>query len=61
MNARMTTMMFAALFSLGLVACEKEGPAERAGKAVDEAVEKAGDKLDDARDKAREAIDDAKK
>ena len=24
----------------GLVACEKEGPMEKAGKAVDEAVEK---------------------
>jgi len=30
----------AAVFLLGLVACEKEGPMEKAGKQVDEAVEK---------------------
>lgn len=34
-----------------LVACEKEGPAEKAGKKLDEAVEKAGDKIEDATDK----------
>lgn len=30
----------AAALILGLVACEKEGPMEKAGKQVDEAVEK---------------------
>ncbi|WP_018410544.1 hypothetical protein [Methyloversatilis thermotolerans] len=61
MNARLTTLTLASILALGLMACEKEGPAERAGKAVDEAVEEAGDKLDDAREKARDAIDDARK
>jgi len=32
----------------GLAACEKKGPAERAGEAVDKAVKKAGDKIKDA-------------
>jgi predicted small lipoprotein YifL len=32
--------VLAAVFLLGLVACEKEGPMEKAGKQVDEAVEK---------------------
>ena len=33
--------LLAAAFLLGLVACEKAGPMEKAGKAVDESVEKA--------------------
>jgi hypothetical protein len=32
--------LLAAALILGLVACEKEGPMEKAGKQVDEAVEK---------------------
>jgi predicted small lipoprotein YifL len=32
--------VLAAVSLLGLVACEKEGPMEKAGKQVDEAVEK---------------------
>lgn len=43
--------------SVGLVACEKEGPAERAGEKVDEAVEKAGDQMEEAADKVEEATD----
>ena len=39
-------------------ACEKEGPAEKAGKKIDETMEKAGDKMQDAgeavQDKAEE-------
>ena len=31
-------VLFAALTLAGLSACEKEGPAEKAGKAVDEAA-----------------------
>lgn len=48
--------------TLGLVACEKQGPAEKMGEEVDEAVntiknggkETTGDKVDDAIDHARE-------
>jgi hypothetical protein len=36
---------------------QKEGPAERAGKAVDNAVDKAGQKIE----KAGEAVQDAAK
>jgi predicted small secreted protein len=50
-----------AAFSLTLAACEQEGPAERAGKAVDNAVDTAGDKIEDAGDKVKDAVDDAKK
>jgi len=33
--------LIAAGMIMGLAACEKEGPMEKAGKAVDESVEKA--------------------
>jgi hypothetical protein len=52
----------------GMSACQKqEGPAEKAGQAIDNAVsktgeqiEKAGDKIQDAGDKAQDAAKDAK-
>ncbi len=41
-------LLLGAIF-FGLSACQKEeGPAERAGKAMDNAVEKAGEKIQDA-------------
>jgi hypothetical protein len=59
----------AVVLTLGVVSCEREGPAERAGEKVDHAVdtlknggvEPAKDKLEDAKDNAQDAIDDAKK
>jgi hypothetical protein len=40
------TLCAALLF--GLAACEREGPAEKAGRSIDRAVEKAGDRIEDA-------------
>ena len=34
----------------GLVACDREGPMERAGEKIDETAEKAGDKVEKATD-----------
>jgi hypothetical protein len=59
--------LLAIIASLGLGACEKQGPLERAGEEVDEAVdtlknggeETTADKLDDAVDEAREGVSDA--
>ncbi len=46
----------------GLAACEKkEGPGERAGKAVDKAVQDTGKKLEQAGEKIQDAAEDAKK
>ena len=36
--------------SLGMAACEEEGPAEQLGEKVDEAVEEAGDAVEKATD-----------
>jgi len=41
-------ILLISLFSLGLVACEREGPMERAGESIDEAVEDTGDAIEDA-------------
>ena len=49
------TVLLAALFG-----CQKpEGPAEKAGKKVDQTVEKAGEKIDEAKEKAGEKIEKA--
>lgn len=52
--------------TLFLLACEKQGPLERAGEEIDEAVEDikaggetTGNKIDDAIDKTRKDIEDA--
>lgn len=52
------TMLRIALLGLTvgwLAACEEEGPAERAGEQMDNAVEEAGEAIEDAGD----AVDDA--
>ena len=51
-GTRTLTAAALAALALTLAACEREGPAERAGKAVDNAVSKAGETLDDARKSA---------
>ena len=45
----------------GLSACQKEGPMEKAGKAVDNAGEKVGEKIENAGEKIQDAAKDAKK
>lgn len=39
----------------GLSACEKKGPVEKAGEAVDDAAKKAGEAVRDAGDKIKDA------
>jgi hypothetical protein len=47
---------------VGLSACEKkEGPVERAGKAIDKSVESAGQKLEKAGQDIQDAAKDARK
>jgi predicted small lipoprotein YifL len=67
-NRAITLAALAAVLSLGITACEKKGPVEKAGEEVDEAVntlknggkETTGDKIDDAGDKAADAAREAK-
>lgn len=53
------------VFAVGLAACDKPGPAEKAGKSIDQAVDTAGNKMDEESkrlgeqgDKAGVALDD---
>jgi hypothetical protein len=56
------TVLVAGFLVAGLSACKKEeGPAERAGKAVDNAVQEAGKKIEQAGEKIQDAAKDAKK
>jgi hypothetical protein len=69
MNLRMVWVALAATAAVGVTACEKQGPVERAGEEVDEAVdtvkngghESTANKVDDALDEARDAVEDKKK
>jgi hypothetical protein len=40
---------------LALSACQKEGPAEHAGKEIDKAVDKAGQQIEKAGEKIQDA------
>ncbi len=48
------SIVFMATLLTGVAACQKEGPAERAGKAIDKAVDDTKDDLE----KAKEALED---
>lgn len=39
----------------GLAACEKQGPAERAGEKIDNAGKKVGEKVEEAGEKIKDA------
>ena len=43
-----------------LAACEREGPAEKAGRQLDRTAQKAGDSLREAGDKVRDAVNGKK-
>lgn len=56
------TACAAIVLASGLSACQKpEGPAERAGKSIDEATQKAGQAIEQAGQKIQDAADPAKK
>lgn len=56
MKLKILTMAILALSTFSFTACDKEGPAEKAGKKIDEAVEKSGDKIEEAGDKVEDAL-----
>lgn len=54
-----TAVVMTALLA-ALSGCQKqEGPAETAGKKIDQAVEKSGEKIDEAKEKLGEKIEKA--
>ena len=71
-NKRLATVLCMGLVVMALGGCEREGPAERAGKEIDKTAEKlgevsekkgpaerAGEKVDEAVKDAGEALEEA--
>ena len=55
------TALIVGVLSMSISACQKEeGPMERAGKDVDQAVEKAGEKMEEVGDSIQDAAKDGK-
>lgn len=44
-------------FSIGSLGCKDEGPAEKMGKAMDEAAQDVGDAAEDAKEKMEDAME----
>jgi len=59
MKLKPALIMIMMLLGAAVVGCESsEGPAERAGKQIDQATEQAGDTINEAVDKAGEKIEE---
>lgn len=56
---KLSIATLALLLATGLSACEKEGPAEKAGERIDNATESAGDRIENATDKAGDKMEEA--
>jgi hyperosmotically inducible protein len=50
-------MTSAVLLAASIGACDGEGPAERAGEKIDEAVETTAERMDAARESAAESVE----
>jgi uncharacterized protein YoxC len=50
------TALMMIVLVVGLSACRKEGPIERAGKKVDKTIEKAGEQIEKAGEKVRDTV-----
>jgi hypothetical protein len=52
------TLIAAGALILGLSACEKQGPAEKAGEQIDQAATRAGEQMSSATEKAGKGMQD---
>ena len=60
MNDKASLLAFVAVLGVSIAGCESsEGPAERAGKQIDEATEQAGEQINQAVEETGEAIEEA--
>jgi hypothetical protein len=53
--SKLNRLVAVALLGLALSACQKEGPAEKAGKEVDKAAKDLGQSMEKAADAVKEA------
>ncbi len=52
----MVIILCGSLMFTVLIGCEQEGPAEKAGEKIDEAVEKTGDTLEEAGEEIQDGM-----
>lgn len=57
-NKFISMLVISAVLGTGIVACEQEGPAERAGKQIDAAANDLKEGAEKAADKAQDAAED---
>jgi hypothetical protein len=60
-NTVVTICVIGAMFAILFSCQQREGPAERAGKKVDNVAEKVGDKIEKTGEKIKDAAKDKKK
>ncbi|MEW5745233.1 MAG: hypothetical protein AB1805_07355 [Nitrospirota bacterium] len=51
------SLLVAGMLIMNGAACEKKGPAERAGEKIDEGVEKAGERAEEAGEKVKKELE----
>lgn len=56
---KLLVLLIGLIFLGAFTGCQDEGPAERAGKEIDEAVEKTQEQMEEAGDKIEESVDKA--
>ena len=57
-NRGILTAVLAGLVFTGLTACEKEGPAEKAGKAIDDAASNVANEASEAKDAVQKKMEE---
>lgn len=60
MIKRFSSAALAAFLALAVFGCEEEGPAERAGERLDDALSEAQDRFEDARDEIEEGAEEVR-
>jgi hyperosmotically inducible periplasmic protein len=50
---------FLVFLGISTIGCEKEGPAERTGKKIDETAERVGEKAEELKKKSGEELEEA--
>ena len=58
MHKRIVAAMLSGLMFTGLSACEKEGPAEKAGKAIDDAASNVADEANDTMEAIKKKVEE---
>jgi hypothetical protein len=50
-------VLFVGMLTMMTVACEREGPAEKAGEQVDKTMEKAGEQMEESGEKVDKTLE----